>query len=471
MRGGALHAQYLTLFEFRWTTLHRAFLLRHRIMAAYRTVVRQLASTFLAGRFDEPSLLKYRQALLSRQRAWFPKLVRRMLAHFGDDSRPQRTKLIEFLLADEKLRAACDAPSFHWQPPIVRPEFIAPNDDRAEWSVPRWATTSELADWLGLAPNELAWFADRKGLERHVADGPLRHYRYRWFRKRGGQARLIEAPKSRLKIIQQRLLANLFEAIPTHAAAHGFRRGRSVKTYVEPHVGKTVVLRMDLQDFFPCIETSRLTGLLMSSGYPEEVARTLTAICSNRVPPDVWQTFPNRDNWEQRRQSEQLLQRSHFPQGAPTSPAIANLCAYRFDCRLTGLAAWGQATYTRYADDLLFSGGSDFAAKVKRFHIYVAAIALEENFQVNHHKTRIMTQSLQQRAAGIVLNVRPNVPRIEYDQLRAILHQAALTGPTVQNRDQHRDFRSHLAGRIAYMSQWNPQRGEKLQRLFERIVW
>ncbi len=440
-------------------------------MESLRDVVRQLAMTFLAGRFDEPNLLKRGRPLLPRQRVWLPKLIDRLIGHFGNGTRPRRTQLVRFLLADEALQAECEKDSFKLRQRIVRAEFVVPDDDRASWPVPRWATVSELADWLGLEANELDWFADRKGLERLVGDGPLRHYRYRWFRKRGGLPRLIEAPKLRLKVMQQRLLAELFDVIPVHAAAHGFRKGRSVKTYVEPHAGQTIVLRMDLKDFFPSIETSRLTGLLMSVGYPEEVARTLTALCSNRAPADAWQMFPDPEHWERRRESELLLQRAHFPQGAPTSPAIANLMAYRLDCRLAGLADWGGATYTRYADDLLFSGGPDFADKSKRFHIYVAAIALEEGFQVNHHQTRCMTQSQQQSAAGVVLNSRPNVPRAEYDRLKAILHQATLTGPDAQNRDQHRDFRSHLAGRIAYVSQWNPKRGEKLKRLFEQIVW
>ena len=440
-------------------------------MQPFRAVVRQLAATFLAGRFDQPSLLVRSRTLLRRQRAWLPKLVRRVITHFGEGQRPRRSALIEFLRSDMLLREAWEKPSFEFEASLAHPEFIPPSDHRADWPIPRWSTISELGDWLNLAPNELAWFADRKGLERFAVDGPLRHYRYRWFRKRGGEARLIESPKTRLKQIQRRLLSHLFEAIPVHPAAHGFHKGRSVKSYVTPHTGQTVVLRMDLKDFFPTIEPSRLTGLLMSIGYPEEVARTLTELCSNRVPHNVWQTFPNRDHWERRRTSELLLQRSHFPQGAPTSPAIANVCAYRLDCRLTGLAAWANATYTRYADDLLFSGGGDFAKRVKRFQIYVAAIALEEGFQVNHHKTRIMTQSLQQRAAGVVLNDRPNISRAGYDQLKAILHQSISTGPAAQNRAQHPDFRNHLAGRIAYVAQWNPQRGEKLRRLFENIAW
>ena len=189
-------------------------------MQPFRAVVHQLAMTFLAGRFDEPGLLSRGRALLPRPKAWLPKLVQRLIARFGEGQRPRRLKLIEFLKADRLLRLAWEKPSFDLESRISQPEFVSPNDHRADWPVPRWSTISELGDWRHLAPNELAWFADRKGLERFAAEGPLRHYRYRWFRKRGGEARLIESPKSRLKQIQRRLLSELFEANRPTQSAH-----------------------------------------------------------------------------------------------------------------------------------------------------------------------------------------------------------------------------------------------------------
>ena len=92
-------------------------------------------------------------------------------------------------------------------------------------------------------------------------------------------------------------------------------------------------------------------------------------------------------------QARDLYSWPHLPQGAPTSPALANICAYRMDCRLGGLARVLGADYTRYADDLVFSGGEEFAACAAGFSPYVAAIAAEEGFSVNHHKTRVMSQA------------------------------------------------------------------------------
>jgi RNA-directed DNA polymerase len=90
---------------------------------------------------------------------------------------------------------------------------------------------------------------------------------------------------------------------------------------------------------------------------------------------------------------------------------------------------------------------------------------------VKHRKTRVMRQGVRQRAAGVVINQKPNITRDDYDQLKAILHNCVRQGPGEQNRAGVADFRAHLAGRVAYVGRLNPGRGARLVRLFERIVW
>ena len=145
--------------------------------------------------------------------------------------------------------------------------------------------------------------------------------------------------------------------------------------------------------------------------------------------------------------------------------------AHRLDLRLAALAQAAQANYTRYADDLVFSGGDSFARSIGRFPTHVAAIALEEGFSVQHRKTQVMRQGGRQRAAGVVINQKINVSRDDYDQLKAILYNCVRHGPAAQNRSAVTDFRAHLRGRIAYVGRLNIERGERLMRLFERIEW
>src|SRR6202034_1577966 len=106
----------------------------------------------------------------------------------------------------------------------------------------------------------------------------------------------------------------------------------------------------------------------------------------NSVPPDVLDERPAigpANAFEVGR----LLSFPHLPQGAPTSPALANLCAYRLDCRLAGLANAVGAAYTRYADDMIFSGDEVLERAARRFHIHVCRIVLEEGFEVNTRKS------------------------------------------------------------------------------------
>ena len=161
----------------------------------------------------------------------------------------------------------------------------------------------------------------------------------------------------------------------------------------------------------------------------------------------------------------------HLPQGAPTSPALANRIAYRMDCRLRGLAESCRGVYTRYADDLAFSGGPDFARSIQRFATHVAAIVQEEGFAVYFRKTRAMRQGSRQQLAGLVANAGVNIPREHFDALKAVLTNCVRMGPESQNRSGLAQFKEHLAGRVAFVESVNPGKGERLREIFLRIGW
>jgi RNA-directed DNA polymerase len=346
-----------------------------------------------------------------------------------------------------------------WVTPEMSPQGEAPT----AWQAPALTTTTALANFFGLRPKQLDWFADCHGHEAQQSAGALRHYTYQRLAKKAGRFRLLEIPKPRLKAIQRRLLHEILDRIPPHAAVHGFRRGCSVLTYVAPHAGQAMVLHFDLQDFFPSVRSSRIHALFRTAGYPVPVARLLTGLCTNSTPPEE-RAFGDRVR-------DEMYRSPHLPQGAPTSPALANLCAYLLDCRLAGLAESIGANYSRYADDLAFSGDERLERCARRFQVAVCRIALEEGFTLQTRKSRFMRQGVRQQLAGVVVNAHPNVRREEHDRLKAILCNCVRHGPTSQNRDGHADFRSHLAGRIAYVAMLNPPRGARLRAWFDRIRW
>ena len=224
-------------------------------------------------------------------------------------------------------------------------------------ALPQLATVGEVGAWLGLDDGALHGYADPRSWERTARDPRLRNYTYRWTPSSSGE-RLLERPRPRLRAVQRRVLDDLVVLIPIHEAAHGFVPGRSVRSFAAPHAGRRVVVRVDLRSFFSTVTAGRVWAALRTAGYPEQVAHVLTGLVTNAVP---YSELRDHGTATQR----QLLRRPHLPQGAPTSPALANLVAGRLDRRLAGLAAALGYRYTRYADDLAFStdgGGAGPAA-------------------------------------------------------------------------------------------------------------
>jgi len=435
-------------------------------------LARAIAAAMLRGPFDIESMVARCAQSLGRRWRWLAPLAARVRAKFADGTRPRLIALTTFLLEDERFLLACERHELRLVDRLAFPTEMLPIAAAREWRVPAIHTAGALADWLDVSIAELLWFADPRGLAPHTRSAGLRHYHPRLLAKRFGQVRLIEAPKPRLKIIQRRVLDEILAHIPMHRSAHGFCRALSIHSFAAPHVGRQVVLRLDLQDFFPSITSARVAALFRAVGYTEHVADLLTGLTTTFAPDDVWhdEQLASLD-FRERERLRRLYARRHLPQGAPTSPALANLAAYRLDARLSALARTASANYTRYADDLAFSGETEFARVVHRFRHHAAAVALDEGLHVHHRKTRIMRPGVRQHLAGIVVNERPNIARADYDRLKATLTNCVRHGPDQQNRAGHREFRAHLLGRVAHIATIHPIRGQKLRALFDQIAW
>ncbi len=433
--------------------------------------VKVLAAAFLCQAWKLAELEKHGRLGLGLRKSskWYSALVEKVVSQFP--VRPSYNQLVEFLESVFNRRGIWGRVRKLQHASLLnlpRQEMVVACRWAKSLDLPVVSTPGDLAEWLRLTPGELDWFADRYRPADHVADGPLRHYRYRHLRKSSGRVRILEVPKPRLMQIQRQILHEILDRIPIHSAAHAYRSGRSIATYVTPHAGQQIVIHLDLQEFFPSVRGSQVFGVFRAVGYPDSVASLLAALCTHRARHDAFASDePGLFDAATRR----LYRERHLPQGAPTSPALANLCAYRMDVRLSGLARRFAANYTRYADDLLFSGGEELHRGEARFVIKAMSIALSMGFAVRTSKLRVMRQSQSQRVANVTLNVRPNIDREEFDRLKAMLFNCARFGPLSQNREKHAHFAEHLQGRIAYISMINPQRGERLKALFDQIDW
>lgn len=422
--------------------------------------IRRLATALVAGPMeDREALLARAKPLVGdlRKARWLGPLVRNLWLEFSEAPRPAVRQIAGRIRDHDAFIKAWLAGHGRISIGRVAPQMAPAAGAPKTWSIPGITTLADLADELRLHNDDLGWLISR---------GKADHYRQRWQPKpKSGRFRLIESPKTLLKFAQRQVLRKILDAIPPHEAARGFRPGSSILDFVAPHSGRELLLRFDLEDFFPSVSGARVLRIFLTAGYPEPVARALTRLTSRATPHSILEE--KTLVWAERRR----LATPHLPQGAPTSPALANLAAFRLDCRLAGLAAAVGASYTRYADDLLFSGGTDFARQARRVETAVAAIILEEGFRPNHHKTRVMRQSQKQHAAGLVLNDKPNIDRRDFDRLKAILTNCVRHGPASQNRGHHPDFAAHLEGQLAWVRFIHPEKGAKLGAVFERIDW
>ena len=279
--------------------------------------------------------------------------------------------------------------------------------------------------------------------------------------KRGGEARVICAPKPQLLYVQRRILRKILEKVPPHPAAHGFVPGRSTVTNAQPHVGAEIIVKFDLTDFFPTVHYYRVMGLFASLGYAVGEARFSNDDDARDVAPVlarlcVYTEYPRR------------FGAGVLPQGAPTSPAVSNLICRNLDARLEGLAKNVGATYTRYADDLTFSF-RDTSVDLGRFRWWVDQICHQEGFLVNQKKFRAIRKSQRQSVTGVVVNDVLRVPRKERRRFRAMLHNCRVHGVASQARG-NTAFADYLRGFASYIHMIHPDEGAALLREVEEIL-
>ncbi|RTQ37277.1 RNA-directed DNA polymerase [Variovorax gossypii] len=318
-------------------------------------------------------------------------------------------------------------------------------------ALPALDHAGDLAQAMGIGLGELRFLA----WHREVSS--VSHYQRFTMPKKSGGERHISAPMPRLKRAQYWVLDNILAKMPVHEAAHGFLPGRSILTNAAPHVGRDVVINLDLKDFFPSIGMRRVRGVFRQLGYSPQVASLLALVCTE-APTDEVQLDGNRYFVAR---GERVL-----PQGAPTSPMLTNLLCRRLDARLAASAAKLGFRYTRYADDLTFSAGPEHSRDTARLLWRVKQIVASEGLTVHPDKQQVMRKHRQQHVTGIVVNDKLSVDRDTLRRFRAVLHQAERSGPQGLQWNGNSDVIGALRGYANFIAMTDAARGEPyLQRV------
>ncbi len=328
-------------------------------------------------------------------------------------------------------------------------------DRLAAAGLPALSTPADLAQALGLSIPRLRWLAF------HSEAATVSHYIRFTIPKRSGGTRTLAAPHRTLSRAQRLVFTQIVSRLPVESPAHGFITGRSILTNAQPHANRAIVVNMDLEDFFPSIGFPRVRSVFNRAGYSPAVATILALLCTE---------CPRRAmEYDGQRYFVATGPRG-LPQGACTSPGLSNQVARRLDRRLGGLAAKLGITYTRYADDLTFSGDKELEGRIGYLMARVRHIAQDEGFAVNEAKSRVLRRSTAQVVTGLVVNSRPGVARAEVRRLRAILHRARTEGLDRQNREGRRDFVAWLRGKIAFVGMGRPEVGAALLQELENVL-
>jgi len=261
-----------------------------------------------------------------------------------------------------------------------------------------------------------------------MAYSPKSFYRTFKIKKANGKDRRIDEPLPDLKEIQRWVLREILEKLPLHSTAKAYRPGTTIKDNARFHRKQPMVLSMDIKDFFPSIRMHDVFLIFQSIGYNRKVASLLAHLCCYK---------------------------RCLPQGAPTSPYISNIRMEHFDNTIFQFALARRIRYTRYADDLTFSGDFD-AAKMIRF---VDHVLYNEGFLVNSKKTRIARQNSRQVVTGIIVNDHMQLPREVRRKIRQEVYYIKTYGLDSHLRkinETRNNYLGHLISLVGYGCFINP---------------
>lgn len=279
-----------------------------------------------------------------------------------------------------------------------------------------------------------------------VESDHVRMYESFFRHKKSGGVRQIDASKGPLKRFQRSLHDEMLSKYPLPDFVHGCVKKRSIVTNASPHVGKEVVINLDLVDFFHTIDYERVNGLFQTEfGCSEELSRLL-AKCT---------TY-----------------KGSLPIGAPSSPALANIAALPLDKQIietcTACLPPNSFAYTRYVDDITISGTKELADKLSA----IFAIIDASPFKRNTGKTRIMRKSTRQWVTGVVVNKKTNPPRKLLRKISQALYFCEKWG--LLEHCETKGLKPHnfvrkLDGYIGYLRLTQPVTADLFQLRFNQI--
>lgn len=262
-----------------------------------------------------------------------------------------------------------------------------------------------------------------------ISNNSKKYYTKKYILKRDGTKRELLVPNSFLKNIQRNILNNVLYDLKVSEYATSYLKNKTIKDNAILHVGKKVILKLDIKDFFRNITFEHLYIALPDYLFPPQIKVLLIKLC----------TYDD-----------------YLPQGAPTSPMLSNLAMKSFDEYIGSYCKNLNINYTRYCDDLTFSGDFD----TKKLKNKVASFLEQLGFNLNEKKTRVIKNSSRQTVTGVVVNEKLNTPKVYRKALRQeiyYINKYGLVSHLERKNIIDKNYMLKINGRLNYIKLINDQ--------------
>lgn len=287
--------------------------------------------------------------------------------------------------------------------------------------------------------------------------------------KKSGGKRLLTCPNLELKGIQKWIYENILKNYTLHKSCIGFRRGMSIKDNAKMHVNQECILKIDLTNFFYSINEKRVYKTFKEIGYHPNLAVYFAQLLTVNISEII---IDNNIDFD--RDYKFLKKEAVLPQGSPASPVLANIVATKLDNRLFNLSKTLGINYSRYADDITFSGDRESMPSLK----VVNKIINECGFFINYKKVRYCYKKQGQIVTGLSVVNGVKVPKKFKKETDKHLHYCNTLGVSEhlsylkkKNNFNKSGFREWLLGRIYFIYSVEPDVGKKMLKEFDSINW
>ena len=258
-------------------------------------------------------------------------------------------------------------------------------------------------------------------------------------KKKDGTPRPIRAPKDKLKVIQRAILKNILSDIKLPPCCYGFGKNKSIIENAKAHSKNDFLLNLDITDFFPSVHYKKVKQIFLDIGLNDEISKILCGLT----------TYEYR-----------------LPQGAPTSPFLASFALSNLDYRLMRLAKSNYLTYTRYFDDVSFSGNKRIVVLEKD----IMKIIKEEGYKVKMSKRKFFEKGQEKEVNGILITDKKLSLR-NTEELFDYVNDISKYGLSKLRTDNPEKEKQSLKGKIAFLKQIDQEQSKRIEVIFASIKW